>query len=417
MKPTSAPVPTEPGRTEASRRPRIARAVLAALLALTLVVILLRTFVFGLYRVESGSMEPTVHGSPERLLVRYRDDWLPRRFDLVVLLLEGERDPALKRVAGLPGESVTIRGGDLLIDGRHLPLDGRPPPIPIFDERWHELWGSFSRPDVPFEREAGGWKLDARSRADAAAAPAVMSYLRKLTDDHLDARHALVPGKRSVNDALLECELAWDEIAPGASPAGGSFALVLTEEGDRFALELETLDARRVHARITRTSDGVTATLVEGDLDWERGAFRKVRFANVDNHLRFDLDRRKLLELDYDKNTPLSGVRDEAYRDLLPRAAFEARAALVRVRSIRLSRDSYYTDGGGRFATQAPVLLAQDELFVLGDNSAGSRDSREWGPVPLALLRGSPCCVVWPPRDWRSLAGDGPQEFAATQAR
>jgi len=40
----------------------------------------------------------------------------PRRFDRWIVAAPGG-DPAVKRIAGLPGEAVAIRGGDLIVDG------------------------------------------------------------------------------------------------------------------------------------------------------------------------------------------------------------------------------------------------------------------------------------------------------------
>ena len=63
----------------------------AALVALLL---LLKTFVADVYRVDSGSMRPTLFGGrvrpnepedAEHVLVRYDRDFVPQRFDLVVI--------------------------------------------------------------------------------------------------------------------------------------------------------------------------------------------------------------------------------------------------------------------------------------------------------------------------------------------
>ena len=43
-----------------------------------------------------------------------------------------------------------------------------------------------------------------------------------------------------------------------------------------------------------------------------------------------------------------------------------------------------------------PVTLKADEYFACGDNSRNSYDSRYWGPVPAANLRGIAGGVFWP---------------------
>jgi signal peptidase I len=56
-----------------------------------------------------------------------------------------------------------------------------------------------------------------------------------------------------------------------------------------------------------------------------------------------------------------------------------------------------------RFATNGPFTLGPGDCFTLGDNSANSYDSRFWGPVPAADLRGVASLVYFPPRAWRTL--------------
>jgi signal peptidase I len=51
-------------------------------------------------------------------------------------------------------------------------------------------------------------------------------------------------------------------------------------------------------------------------------------------------------------------------------------------------------------------VLNNDEYFVLGDNRAGSLDSRAWGPVPKSLIIGRPILRLLPTNQIGFLPGD-----------
>jgi signal peptidase I len=48
--------------------------------------------------------------------------------------------------------------------------------------------------------------------------------------------------------------------------------------------------------------------------------------------------------------------------------------------------------------------LRPDQLFVLGDNRAFSRDSHSFGPIALSELVGQAWLIYWPPTEWGLIA-------------
>ncbi|NLF03072.1 MAG: signal peptidase I [Anaerolineales bacterium] len=70
-------------------------------------------------QVLGQSMEPTLHTSQRVVVekVTYRVIHGPRRGDIVVLDLPTQSDLLIKRVIGLPGETIEVRDGHVFVDG------------------------------------------------------------------------------------------------------------------------------------------------------------------------------------------------------------------------------------------------------------------------------------------------------------
>lgn len=58
----------------------------------------------------------------------------------------------------------------------------------------------------------------------------------------------------------------------------------------------------------------------------------------------------------------------------------------------------YYYNRGDFAPEDKKIIVPQDTFFVLGDNSASSRDSRYWGFVPRKNILGKAMVIYWPPQ-------------------
>jgi signal peptidase I len=98
------------------------REVLETVLPAILIALLINVFVGQATRVEGQSMEPNLHTN-QRLVVEkmsYRFHG-PQRFDVVVIKVPSQGDELLiKRIVGLPGETVEIHDGQVYINGELL---------------------------------------------------------------------------------------------------------------------------------------------------------------------------------------------------------------------------------------------------------------------------------------------------------
>lgn len=113
------------------------------LLTYAIIAIAIRTFLFEPVRVDGESMLPTLqHGETmfvEKVSYMFGE---PERGDIIICFYPGYRESCVKRVVGLPGETLTILSGKVYIDGQ--PLDE--------SEYWGDVILSW---DMPFTVEEG----------------------------------------------------------------------------------------------------------------------------------------------------------------------------------------------------------------------------------------------------------------------
>jgi len=86
------------------------------------VVLVVNLFLAQPRTVHGQSMEPCLHENERVIIDLVSLHWrAPRRGEIVVLRLPNRHsDPLIKRVIGLPGDTVAIRGGEVQVNGEAL---------------------------------------------------------------------------------------------------------------------------------------------------------------------------------------------------------------------------------------------------------------------------------------------------------
>ncbi len=79
----------------------------------------------------------------------------------------------------------------------------------------------------------------------------------------------------------------------------------------------------------------------------------------------------------------------------LPGDTVEVTHSVVYVNGLAL--DEPYLEKEVTFSDSGPVAVPAGTVFVMGDNRAGSRDSRVFGPVPVEDIVGRAFFRIWPP--------------------
>lgn len=354
------------------------------------VLLVVRTFFLGIYYVDSPSMEPTLHGSAKGgdcLLVAYGDGVDLERYDLVVFMRDGESEPFVKRVMGLPGEEVALRSGDLWIDREITRPDfDQVDLIPIFDEEFSSLERDF-RLGPLWEPSDRGWRLDAQ-HVDRGANAGLMFMRLPLRDHYFGPDKKFVSGEDDVADAMIECLVE-------VETPGFVVRLGLAEAWDTFEAAIITREGEGADLQLIRNTPSGREILVELPIEFPPGA-RELRFANLNNTLFFWIDGALLIEIPYEGNSFLvndpTGRRQSNASD---RVYLGGSAGVGVFHGIRVFRDVHYSPRGS-FAQEDPLQLGPAEIFVLGDNSRQSVDGREWGPIDLENVVGRPIGIVWP---------------------
>ena len=341
----------------------------------------LRSLVGDVHPVASTSMEPALHPG-EQVFVRYGLSGL-ERFDMVVVT-NPSAGTIVKRLVGLPGESVRVTAaGDLHINGK--PLDRgspRPEAIPIFDGALHPLDGSFLHGGTqvdPWTQVGDGWELDGRE-LPAGSSAGLLRYRKNIHDDRIGEDGQVIWGQESVRDLILECE-----VMPLAS--GGVLRFELGEglETYQARLDLTSLDSVGVEIRRWVKQPEILTT---GQVGLPQDRWTTVRFANVDDCLTLEVGG---TEVGF-TGSPTSLAARPAVGE---RVRLGGEQCLARFRGIRILRDQHYTLRG-HYGVSRQLTLGPGEIYVLGDNSANSLDSRELGPIPLGRVVGVATLVVWP---------------------
>ena len=143
---TAAADPVPSGKTERGSLGRF-------ILLLVLLAWALRSFIVAPFNIPSSSMLPTLYIGDYLMVAkwpygysRYSFPWqfpsfsgrvpngLPNRGDVVVFHHPAENADLIKRVIGLPGDTIEVRDGVLLLNGQELKREKLPPlAVPISD--------------------------------------------------------------------------------------------------------------------------------------------------------------------------------------------------------------------------------------------------------------------------------------------
>ena len=369
----------------------------------------------------------------------------PNRWDVIVFKYpEGANTNYIKRLVGLPNELVSIVGGDIWTsrDGQPATIARKPPHVMqamlqvVHDSNFPaSLMQTGGWPSAGTDwAETSLWQSEKNRRQFTATCSAGQSArlryqrFKPTSDDWKEVR--LGTGvRKGVKPDLIKDFQAYNAISQGGHWVGDlAVECTLESRSESGRVVFDLVDGGQQHSCSIDLADGtatlkaavgvtaVTSTPIRGKGSWE------VMFTNVDDELRLFVDS-KLMPT----STPVawsSEITKESTRepvlevvepgsavltDLAPvgiTVKAEDEPVAVAVSAIKILRDIFYIGavGFGRRGEirDEPILefpLESDQFFVLGDNSAASKDGRLWMDVHYVerrLLLGRAISIVWP---------------------
>lgn len=356
--------------------------------------VFLRACVFGTYMVTTPSMEPALAVGEH--VAAWRSSWIgaPQPWDIVLLdtsvddEIPDDADALIKRVISAPterSEFVSLRDGDVWA-GEHsdaLAIRRRPPALRdamLVTVHAGEIAGSPWQGTGYAAGAEGGWTLRGEPSTE-------LRYGRAVRDGDTET-----PGHDVVHDTGLLLVLT-------RPPTDGDLRLRLREGADIYEAELRFDGA---HLRLVLHHNLGGGRLAEAECAAPAPGAR-LRFLNVDDQLTLDADGEPCLVVDV-----------PAAVELPPGAALNNEPTLswsgppLELGALAVLRDVHYTKQG-HFGTSAEGgfpsrEVAPGELFVLGDDSGRSRDSRHLKKnVPASAVLGRPFATYLPAESRRWL--------------
>ena len=324
----------------------------------------------------------------------------------VQIVKESEKD-YIKRLIGLPGETIRIRHGDILVNGS---LAVRPPDVQ--DAQWQFVYDSAYVPKRPvpgvpaaWAAEEGAAKLDGATLrlTPGAGGKAEARYGRPISDasTYSGYDNAVPYSSAGARDAgyyavgEIKCDVA---VTLGRA---GMLHLAIDEDESHYVGTIR-FGAAAAKTSLRTSSDG--AAPVESDFTAEPGRQYRMTFANASGRLELAVDGATVLSCEHPmpRNAQATGSG----------VVLSVESAEAEFGRVRLYRGIYYRppDGGlypldtsGRHAMTPESLigangyyLPEDQYLALGDNQPNSWDSRFWGTVPQRNLIGRGVVLWWP---------------------
>ncbi|MHC5019189.1 MAG: signal peptidase I [Planctomycetota bacterium] len=422
-----APVdPEAPAKKPASAESWL-RDNLEAVAVAIVMALLIRHFCVEAFRIPTSSMEPTLYGvkperSGDRILVNKVGYFFtePTRWDVCVFKYPLNRSRNyIKRVVGLPGDQLDIRGGDIWVRE-----EIQRKPARVQDALWQDVFELQRAAAGALEQryrsggDGSGAADDGRAMVDLMDfrdANAVLQFdgqaLVVTAKEFAEPAWVILPDKNGAGEYLARDDRMNEvgdlrvraAVTPGAdADAEGALWLRVGPLDSRFKLRLPLAGGALEVQYSTEFDDETTpvAGAAEVVLPALAGRTTQVEAAHLDGTVTLALDGVEVWRYEY---LPPAAAHDIARWDGTPALGFEGFNG--RIHALAADRDIHYLRES---PDRLPYDIPAGHYLMLGDNSAHSKDGRLWAEVEFTLADGR---VIRGDGDRSARGDDGLQQF------
>lgn len=309
----------------------------------------------------------------------------------------------IKRVVGLPNETVSLRDGNVYINGV---LARKPPDVQtglwmhVFDSEFmprKEVLPTWDLGPKADRWAKGPGQMPLTVDAQGVQGPVMAAFGHRIVDFYSYDGISYEASPMSVGAAgrheVGDCRIRAQVRLLSQDPAGGAAILEIDDAGHQFAFSVPTGAA----AKATLQEDGApvgqagVSGLTPRNPQW-------LELENYDRRIVCRFGGREVFRYEYEGG--FGGRRA---------VKFGARGATVQFERIVIDRDIYYEDVEMTPGVPSAYSLGKTDYFVLGDNSPASSDSRRWKKpgVPEANMIGEAFFVFWPVHQMKWLLAGG----------
>jgi len=353
----------------------------------------------------------------------------PNRWDVMVFKNPTDvRENYIKRLIGLPGETIWLADGDVFVrpaaeDGAPFVIQRKPDHVqravwrPVYHSEWIPVEGADVRHNFTTPWEGHGWKTQGtRSYRCDTEEPTTLWWNNRLHP--LTETNAFNMFRRR----KPEYNVADVRVAARVTPDSAGLHTTLRLQARLHEFEF-IIERDRASIRMREAALDAVGRPPSADRAWDReasvsidplpaGRASEIEFWHVDQRLRLFINGRDVCSLSYewdpfdrlrfatgkevDRTLQTSHSKHPWVHEAAPTEAvleWDFSGSPLTLHEVQVDRDLYYRPDWRDERRVLPAMgthpnhlatTAEDQFFMLGDNSAESNDGRMWGePDPL----------------------------------